>query len=252
MEPAVLLVGTGVVAACTVAATACARRRIDLQKNRRFMSALTHELKTPLAILRSHWESQITNEALPLAIRQRFVADVEELSRLNRLVNDYLQMIRLETHEFRLDKKRVNVTEVLLEIADLLEGLAAEKGCRIKLIAARDFYTVADRSLFVQAVLNLVENGLKYTAPDSSVTIRVDRDDRVLLLSIEDEGPGIPPDALDSVFDLFFRVGNSEAHGSGIGLSVVKSIVDAHGWRIDVRNQDEGGCRFELTMKDAQ
>ena len=176
-----------------------------------------------------------------------------EADRLQRLVGDLQELSRVEAGAFELHRKAVEVEALVSSAAERLAGQFDEKGVRLEIYLAADLPTVlADPDRIGQVLLNLVGNALQYTASGRAVEVHARQQDRVVEIEIRDEGMGIPAEHLPQVFTRFYRVDRSRSRaggGSGIGLTIAKHLVEAHGGRIWASSPGSGkGSSFTFTL----
>jgi signal transduction histidine kinase len=212
---------------------------------RLFASDVAHEIRTPLAILRSQVEAIQDGVQAPTA---GAIASLhEEVLRLGRLTTDLETVASTDAAGFSLKRERVElaaiVREVTLEFAPSFEDrelqLASEIG---------DALIEGDEMRLHQVVANLMSNALKFTPEHGHVDVTLRRDGRQALLRVTNTGPGIPADELPHVFDRFFRGRDVRAGGSGIGLSVVRTLVDAHGGTVEANSRPGDQTSFEIRL----
>ena len=221
---------------------------------RNFIQNVSHELKTPLTVIQGH-ASKMGGEP---ADRESWAASVriisEEAKRLTQLVDNLLTLARLESPSFELDLAPVNLGALLEESILQLYELAEERGIAISLNTSPGLPRLqADRARLKQVVLNLLDNALKYTPAGGEVKVEL-RDDsaaRCIRCSIQDSGEGIPEDDLPYIFDKLYRVrrsGGRPVEGSGLGLTIARQILNAHGGEIHVRSQLGQGSTFTFEL----
>ncbi len=212
---------------------------------RTFASDVAHELRTPLAILRSQLEAvqDRVTEPDPDVISSLH----DETLRLGRLVNDLETMADAGAAGFTLDRSELALRPV---VRDVLDGLAGRLGEReLELVTDLDDVTAyADAVRLRQVVTNLVSNAAKFTPAGGRVTVTLDLRDGDVELAVADTGVGIPEDELPRVFERFFRGAGSRGGGSGIGLAVAAELVAAHGGRISTESRPGHGSRFLVRL----
>jgi two-component system, OmpR family, phosphate regulon sensor histidine kinase PhoR len=222
-----------------------------------FVSHVSHELRTPLASIKAYVEMLIDGEATDEKTQHEFYEVIQnEANRLNRLIDNILNISRIESGLVQINKQPLSLTTVIADALEVIAPQARTKEIRIDEQLTPVFYQVqADRDMLYQAVMNLLSNAVKYTPHGGTITVQalVDEEAGRVVARITDTGVGIPPKDLPFVFDKFFRAeaNNRMAKGTGLGLSLVKHIVESvHHGRIFVESEvGRGSCfGFELDL----
>ncbi len=219
------------------------------------INAVSHDLRTPLSSIIASAGSllQVDVDWSDDDKRQFAGAIVEEAERLNRLVSNLLDLGRIESGIIRPDKGWYDIGSLVNEVAGRLRPLASRHRLRVEVpdgLPPLQFdYVEID-----QVLTNLVENALKYTPEGSEITVSLRLMDDRVEVSVSDNGPGIPANALENVFKPFYQVATAagQAKGSGLGLAVARGLVEAHGGGIRAENRLEGGARFVFTLPRAE
>ncbi len=222
------------------------------KSQQQFLADAAHELKTPLAVLRAHWEEELNNAELPVTLRNKLARDVELLSRLNHLINSLLLLSKTEQVSADFSFETIDLKELLREVASDASVLAAAKRQSIKMVRLDTLRIRGDRDRLYQMFFNIVENAVKYTPEGGRIEIEAKREDSRVSVFISDNGPGIPPEDLPHIFDRFYRVKKDrsrETGGSGLGLAISQLIAKIHGGEITVTSRVGKGSRFEITLK---
>jgi signal transduction histidine kinase len=209
-----------------------------IDQKRDFLANAAHELRTPLAAIRSSVEVTLAGDRSPETYRELLEDIIEEGTLLETLVNQLLLLSESEADREPGDGEAVPLHEVVSKSVDMFRGVAEVR--EVTLIAdIRQTVTVAGKRIHLrQVVNNLLDNAIKYTPHGGVVTVQLCSFDhgRTAKLSVADTGPGIDPGDVPSIFDRFFRAdrarGRDEAHGAGLGLSICKSVIEAHGGTI--------------------
>ncbi len=200
-----------------------------------FLAILGHDLRSPLATVLGSSTTLLDFEAeLKPAVRRDLLESIAQAARrLNRYVGDLLDMSRLEGGALTPRRELTDVRAVLASAVDRLEGRLDGRPIR-RDFAERLSRVNADPTQLEQAVLNIIENAAAYSPPGAPIELAVHEDLGHVLIAIEDAGPGIPPEALEQVFDRFRRLNQptDRGHGLGLGLSIAKGFVEAMGGRI--------------------
>ena len=213
------------------------RRRVDL------LAMAAHELRTPLTSIGAALDMLRSNEAGPESRPELLNIALINTQRLMRLMGTLLNVARLEAGEFGLDRKPVDLGEVVEQAAESLGSIAREQKATIRTSRPPGLLPVlGDAERLKSVVVNLLENALRYSRPGDTVGAEiVDRGSDVLV-AVTDEGPGIPPEHMARIFDRFYR-GDRELPGSGLGLYISRIIVEEHGGQIWAESR-ERGARF--------
>jgi heavy metal sensor kinase len=216
---------------------------------RRFSADAAHELRTPLTILKGEIEVALRSSPAPDEMRDTLASCLEEVNRLNSVVEDLLLMARMEGNALSAAPSRVNLAEVLEDAAPALSELAARAGNHCTIAAAPPLWAEGYESLLFRMVFNLAENAIKYTPSGGRIEIRLAQRDGSAVLQVEDNGPGIAPEAQAHIFDRFYRGDPSrEGGGTGLGLALVRSIVQLHRGQIHLSSELGKGSCFRVTL----
>lgn len=224
-----------------------------------FVSSVSHELRTPLASIKAYVEMLIDGEADDDKTKREFYEVIQnEANRLSRLIDNILNISRIESGLVQINKQPQSLTVILKEAMEVIAPQARLKQINLVEQLTPVFYqTQADRDMLYQAALNLLSNAVKYTPEGGTITVAtlVDEAKRKVIARISDTGVGIPPKDLPFVFDKFYRAeaNNHMANGTGLGLSLVKHIIEmVHRGRIFVESHvGKGSCfGFELDLCD--
>ncbi len=226
-----------------------------------FVSHVSHELKTPLASIMAYTEMLADGEVDDEDTRSECYAIIQNQSqRLNRLIEDILNISRIESGLIKVSKEPVSVVLLIRQAVQAIKSYAAEKDIVIDNQTSVVIGQVnADKDMLSQVIINLLSNAIKYTSNGGSVTVKseVDESQWVTRVTITDTGVGIPAEDVDHIFDKFFRVkaNNKYAKGTGLGLNLVKEIVErVHEGRVFVSSEQGKGSTFgfELPLASAQ
>ncbi|HET7293335.1 MAG TPA: heavy metal sensor histidine kinase [Vicinamibacteria bacterium] len=229
-----------------------ARLERSFDQLRRFTADASHELRTPLTALRSVGEVGLRSARSEDEYREVIGSMLEEVDRLSRLADELLMLARAEAGGARLRLEPVDLAALAREMVESLAVLAEE---RRQLLEARDegwpLVVQGDRLALRQALLNLVDNAIKYAPEGSCVTVATKAGAGGATLEVRDEGPGIPAEHRERIFERFYRIDKSrsrEMGGAGLGLSLVKWAAEAHGGRVELETAEGGGSTFRLVI----
>ncbi len=239
-------------------AAAFNRMSADLEQverlRRELVANVSHELKTPISALRAHLENLLDGVEEPN--RRTIQVMLQQSERLSRLVEQLLDLSRLESGDIPMDRRAVALEPLVAEVAS---EVAVARGSTVSIETAIPPGLPplwADRERIHQVLFNLLDNAVRFTPRDGRVTIRAERRDDRCVVAVEDTGPGVPPEHLPLLFERFYRVDPARSRGdggTGIGLAIARSVVDAHGGRIWAESEVGKGSvfRFELPLAPA-
>jgi two-component system sensor histidine kinase BaeS len=218
------------------------------EERRRFLADVTHELRTPLAVLQSGVEAQL--DGIHPRDDRHLTSLLEETQLLGRLVEDLHTLALADAGRLSLHRERTHPAVLVDDAVESLAPLAARAGVNVTASVAPDLPALdVDATRIRQVLANLVANALRHAPDGSTVQVRAAPDDGYVRFTVEDAGPGFPADQLDSVFERFTRAVDSR--GSGLGLSIARDLVQAHGGTIAVGNLDGGGAYATFTLPTA-
>lgn len=232
----------------TVFNDAFGRLERSFEQLRRFTSDASHELRTPLAALRSIGEVALNAPRDERTYRETIGSMLEEVARLNRLVESLLTLARADGGQVRLALEPLDLAELVRETVSHICVLAEEKRQALTVEAPRPVRVQADRSLLRQAIVNLLHNAIRHSPEGTPIRVSVEDG---AVLEVADRGPGIPPEHLDRIFDRFYRVDegrSQEQGGTGLGLSIARWAVEIHGGKIEVESVVGEGSTFRIRL----
>lgn len=214
------------------------------------LNSISHDLRTPLVSITGALTSlEAQDETISAESRRNLLETArEEAERLNRLVGNLLDMTRLEAGALKVKRDPADVVDVVGTSIGQMEARLTERSLRVDVPGDLPMISV-DFVLIVHVLKNLLDNALKYSPENSPLEVRAWSAQGEILISVADEGPGIPPDDLERIFDKFYRVQRSEqVAGTGLGLAICKGIVEAHGGRIWAENRPSGGTILTIAL----
>ena len=220
-----------------------------IQTSKRFVADASHELRTPLTVLRGEVESLAQDSQLRAQTRESLGSMLEEVDRLAEIVESLLALSKLDAGEGSSERVKFDLGELATTTAEQMSLLAEDKKIAVTCEAVPQVMVEGDRARMKQVVVNLLDNAIKYTPNGGRVILKISRTAREAILEVADNGMGIPADALPHMFKRFFRVDDSRSRdqgGAGLGLSIVKSICNAHGAAVEVSSTPGEGSRFRV------
>jgi signal transduction histidine kinase len=215
---------------------------------RQFTADVSHELRTPLTAMRSVGEVGLRERRDDRTYRTIIGSMLEEVDRLTALVDRLLMLSRAQSGQASLALERVDLRQLAEEVVAHLSVLADEKSQRVSVEAAGAPHALADRLMLRQALINLVDNAVKYTPEEGAIRVIVRDGERGPVIDITDTGPGIAPELKERIFDRYAR-GADHGRGMGLGLSIAKCAVEAHGGTLTLEHTNSGGSTFRIALR---
>jgi len=208
-----------------------------------------HDLRTPMTRLRGVAELALQDAQDPNACREALADCMEESERVLTMLNALMDVAEAETGAMRLEITEVSVPEVMDSIIDLYEMVAEDKSITLTRNLPQELFIRADRTRFQQVMANLLDNAIKYSGEGREIEISAQTGDACAIISISDQGMGIPPSDINKIWDRLYRGDHSRSQrGLGLGLSFVRAIVHAHGGTVSVESELNKGSRFTIRM----
>lgn len=225
----------------------------SLEKNqkleRRLTSDMAHELRTPLMAIQANLEAMIDG-VYPTDIDHLSLLNIE-VKRLSKLVDALLRLSRLENRTVAMNEETTNLGDLVEEIVIGHELLVKDSGLDLRFEAQKDVIVMCDTNLIRQAVVNLLSNAVRYTPEGGTVTLRVRKDHENAMIDVEDTGIGLSPEDAKMVFSRFWRADSArkqESGGLGVGLTMVKEIVQRHNGNVQASGEVDKGAIFTITL----
>jgi two-component system phosphate regulon sensor histidine kinase PhoR len=232
-----------------------ATRLRQLESTRReFVANVSHELRTPLSLIKGSVETLLDGAASQPAVASRFLDIIDRhCDRLTFLIEDLLTLSRLESGQLAINFDTVPLNGHVSEVFDDFHRKAAERGVRLLNEVPEGLRARADSDRLDQVLSNLIDNAIKYGRPGGSVRVeaREGEPGEWIEMAVVDDGPGIPTEAAERVFERFYRVDTArsrEQGGTGLGLSIVKHIIQAHGGEVRLETAPGKGAAFRFTL----
>jgi len=228
-------------------------RRAD-QVRRDFVANVSHELRTPLTAIRGYVEALLDEPPDEQQTRNFLEIVARHSARMDRLVTDLLRLARLDARQEPLDIAPCSLEQIFSSVVNDLSQIIAAKTQHVTTAVAPEACTIsADPAKLHDIVRNLVENAVNYSPERADIHIEARQVDGQAAITVSDSGPGIPPSDLSRVFERFYRVDKARSRpgGMGLGLAIVRHLVELHGGRATAENRPEGGARFTVTLPKA-
>jgi heavy metal sensor kinase len=230
--------------------------RLDqsFERQRRFISDASHELRTPVSILCGEAEVALSQASRsPEEYRESLAVLHHEAQRLARIVEDLFTLTRADAGEYRLAHSDFYLDELVADCVRAARALAQAKNITLSVVAANEMPVRADEDLLRRMILNLLDNAIKYTPEGGNVSVTCNPAPDGYELSVTDSGPGIPVDMQSRIFERFFRVDRARSRsgrdgGAGLGLAIASWIAEAHLGRIDLVRSDATGSTFTVRV----
>jgi heavy metal sensor kinase len=227
------------------------RLESSFDQMRRFTADASHELRTPLTAIRSVGEVGLRGRRDEAAYREIIGSMLEEVDRLALLVDRLLTLSRADTGQAKMSVDVVDIPEIAEEIAEQLGVLAEEKNQSIRVLFDNVPRWIGDRVMLRQAMLNLVDNAIKYTPWGGEIEVSVTQTAEGTIIDVSDTGPGIPAELQSRIFDRFYRVDKARSRengGTGLGLAIAKWAVEANAGYLTLQPNNGKGSRFRITL----
>ncbi len=227
------------------------RVELALTQLRQFVTDASHQLRTPLTVLHGETELALAEPRSPESYRDTLRLLEDELSKLNRMVEGLFTLSMADAGQLRLARDPLYLDEVLEESCMLVKALAQAKRIRLERHLASDIPYRGDEVFLRQLFLIFLDNALKYSPPDSTISVGMERQEGTVRASFTDEGPGIAPEHLPHIFKRFFRAPRAkaeESHSGGLGLAIAEAIAHCQGGSIECQSTPGRGSTFTVTL----
>ncbi|MDP4158126.1 MAG: ATP-binding protein, partial [Bacillota bacterium] len=228
-------------------------RDLEILKNERneFLASISHELRTPLTYIKGYSEIARRSET-EHEDRDHYLEIInEEAVKLSNLVVELFTLAKMDENNFSIEKEEVYLLPYLKSITEKVLPALKESNMNVQINCPSSLCLNIDPVRFEQVIINLIDNARKYSEPNTSILIEAAEADGRTLIKIQDQGKGIPEKDLPRIFERFYRVDKSRSRalgGSGLGLSIVKQLVEAHGGTISVSSKPDTGTIFEIII----
>ena len=228
------------------------REKYLSQLRSEFVSNVTHDLKTPLTSIYMFAESILLDRVKTKSEQKEYLGIIlNETERLKRLINNILDFSKREKGKLEYNFREVNISELVRSAINNLDYWIVEKKFKVTTKIEDDIFGSVDPDAIKQSIINLLSNAIKYSHNRKEIYVRVWESEKLIYIEVEDKGIGIPEDKIDQIFDKFYRIENKdgmESTGTGLGLTVVKDILEAHNAKILVESKVGKGSKFTIVL----
>jgi K+-sensing histidine kinase KdpD len=230
------------------------KREAELsQQQQNFLSSVSHELKSPIASTKLQLQTLQKHELSREKQKEIIANAINDTERLNNLLENILLATKIENNIYSLHKENYNLSDYITEgMNQTIESFHYKQ--KILLTIEPDIYMNIDRTNFPSIILNLLENAVKYSPDNSTITVDLKKQNQKIILSVADQGAGISDKERTKIFQKFYRVGNEETRrtkGTGLGLYIVNYLVGEHNGTISVKNNSPKGSIFEIIFNES-
>ncbi len=227
------------------------RLKDSFDELRQFSADVSHELRTPLTILKGEIELALKSKRDPEYYEKTLKSALEEVDRLKRLVEDLLFLSKADAGKITYRLGKVDILEVVLSVINVLSFLIKQKRIKLNIDGEPEIFVKGDENLLKQLIYNLVHNAIKYNKEEGEIYIGIREEKDYVKIIIKDTGFGISEEHLNKIFNRFYRIDKSRTRlegGLGLGLNIVKKIVDLHNGNIHVESNVNKGTKFEIIL----
>ncbi|PLS02615.1 sensor histidine kinase [Neobacillus cucumis] len=226
---------------------------LEILKNERneFLASISHELRTPLTYIKGYADIARREDTIKEDKDKYLEIIHEESVKLSKLIKELFNLAKMDENSFSIEKENVHLLPFFQAIIEKVAPALKENEMSLVLECAENLYAPIDPVRFEQVIINLLENARKYSEPNTNITVSVFESEGKIHMKVQDEGKGIPTEDLPRIFERFYRVDKSRTRslgGSGLGLSIVKQLVEAHGGTIEVISSPNVGTIFDIII----
>lgn len=227
-----------------------ARLKDSFLRVNQFSIDVSHELKTPLTILKGETELALRKDRTNEEYKQSMTSNLEEIDRMSRIIDDLLLLSKAERKDIVLNLDKVDLRDLLADVCMDMKIFGQNKGVQVVLKELADVRVTGDELKLRRMITNIVENGIKYSRPGGHVTVSSYTDNGYVCIDVQDNGIGISNDDITYIFDRFYRADRSRKResGSGLGLSISKWIAEVHSGIIEVESRPANGSLFKIKL----
>lgn len=234
------------------AEAALQQTNVELERSQRFSADTSHQLKTPITVLRAGLEELRQRPELTDDSRDEVTALIYQTARISSMIHDLLLLSRLDAGRLTVDMTDVDLTQLIDSLADDLSAVPSAPDFDVEVDVPRDIHVLGERRYISMILQNLIENAWKYNQPGGSIAINAIEEGGMLVLRVGNTGPGIPPEAQEHIFERFHRASVGEnVPGHGLGLNIARELALLHGGDLRLLRSDHEWTEFEVTFRVA-
>jgi two-component system OmpR family sensor kinase len=227
--------------------------RLDqtFESMRRFVADASHELRTPISVIRGEADVALSKDRSPAEYKQSLAIVLDESRRLTRLVDDLLNLARADAGHVKLQVRDFYLNDLLADCCRTVQGLAAARNISVECHPGADLQFSGDEELLRRLVMNLLDNAIRYTPPGGSVEAALESEGGQVRIRVSDTGCGIPEEAAPHIFERFYRADKARTRqdgGFGLGLAIVKWIAESHSGTVELSSRNGAGSAFTVTL----
>ncbi|MGG5252094.1 ATP-binding protein [Neobacillus sp. SM06] len=228
-------------------------RDLEVLKNERseFLASISHELRTPLTYIKGYADIARREHTSPEEREKYLEIIFEEGDKLAELIKELFHLAKMDQNTFSIEKESILLAPYLHSMIEKISPAIKERQMELELHCPEKLTVEIDPVRFEQVILNLLDNARKYSEPNTKIVVEAKETESETVIAIKDHGKGIPAEDLPRIFDRFYRVDKSRARslgGSGLGLSIVKQLVEAHGGKISASSSPQSGTTFSIAL----
>ncbi len=228
-----------------------ARLEAAFGQQKQFASDAAHELRTPVTVILTQTQTALRREREAGEYKQTIEACHRAAERMKKLISALLELTRLDAGQERIKRLRFDFSQTVGDCVELIRPLAAEKHVSLHSEIA-PVEIMGDPSRLAQVVTNLLTNAIQYNHEGGEVRVKLERQSNFAVLTVSDNGIGVPPEDISRIFDRFYRADKSRAGANaGLGLAISKAIIESHGGSIEVNSPESGGTVFTVRLQTA-
>lgn len=226
------------------------RLKDSFQRINQFSIDVSHELKTPLTILKGETELALRKDRTNEEYKRYMESNLEEIDRMSRIIDDLLLLSKAETKDINMNLEKIDLRDLLADVCLNMKLFGENKGVEVVVRELEDIRIMGDELKLRRMITNVVENGIKYGSSGGHVTVSSYKQNGFACIDVRDDGPGIAGEDIEYIFDRFYRADRSRkrASGSGLGLSISKWIAEVHKGTIEVESRPAAGSLFTIKL----